>query len=42
MWPVAWEQIIDIWYNKVKGVNQYDYFGIYDLTHHDIDWLDQS
>jgi ABC-type oligopeptide transport system substrate-binding subunit len=40
--PVDWEQIIDIWYNEVKGVNPYDYFGIYDGTHHDIDWLDQS
>ena len=30
--PVAWENILDIYYNYVKGHNPKDYFGIYDVS----------
>jgi hypothetical protein len=30
--PVAWENILDLWYNYVKGHNPKDYFGIYDSS----------
>lgn len=39
--PVAWEKIIDIWYNYVKGHNPYEYFGIYDCVRFDTFWLDK-
>jgi ABC-type transport system substrate-binding protein len=39
--PVAWEKIIDIWYNYVKGHNPKDYFGIYDVVRFDTFWLDK-
>ena len=26
--PIAWENILDVWYNYVKGHNPKDYFGI--------------
>jgi peptide/nickel transport system substrate-binding protein len=40
--PVAWEKIIDIWYNYVKGHNPYEYFGIYDVVRFDTFWLDKA
>ena len=40
--PVAWEKIIDIWYNYVKGHNPYEYFGIYDCVRFDTFWLDKA
>jgi len=40
--PVAWEKIIDIWYNYVKGHNPYEYFGIYDCVRFDTFWLDKT
>ena len=40
--PVAWEQLIDLWYNNVKGVNPYEYFGAYDVIRHDTEWLDKA
>jgi ABC-type oligopeptide transport system substrate-binding subunit len=40
--PVAWEQIIDIYYNYVKGHNPKDYFGIYDVVRFDTFWLDKA
>ena len=40
--PVAWEQLIDLWYNYVKGVNPYGYFGAYDVVRHDTEWLDKT
>jgi len=36
--PVAWENILDIWYNYVKGHNPKDYFGIYDVVRFDTFW----
>lgn len=39
--PVAWENIIDVWWDYVKGVNPYEYFGVYDVTRQDITWLDK-
>ncbi len=40
--PVAWENILDIWYNYVKGHNPKDYFGIYDVVRFDTFWLDKA
>jgi len=40
--PVAWENIIDIWFNYVKGHNPKDYFGIYDVVRFDTHWLDKA
>jgi ABC-type transport system substrate-binding protein len=40
--PVAWEQLNDLWYNNVKGVNPYEYFGAYDVVRHDTEWLDKA
>jgi ABC-type transport system substrate-binding protein len=37
--PVAYEQIYDAWYNKVKGQNPSSYFGIYDVVRWDQVWL---
>ncbi len=39
--PVAWEKIIDGWYDYVKGHNPYNYFGIYDVVRMDTFWLDR-
>jgi ABC-type transport system substrate-binding protein len=39
--PVAWENILDIYYNYVKGHNPKDYFGIYDCVRFDTFWLDK-
>lgn len=40
--PVAWENIIDIYYNYVKGHNPKEYFGIYDVVRFDTFWLDKA
>ena len=40
--PVAWENILDVWYNYVKGHNPKDYFGIYDVVRFDTHWLDKA
>ena len=40
--PIAWEYIIDIWFNYVKGHNPKDYFGIYDVVRYDTHWLDKA
>ena len=40
--PVAWENILDAWYNYVKGHNPKDYFGIYDVVRFDTFWLDKA
>ena len=40
--PVAWENILDIYYNYVKGHNPKDYFGIYDCVRFDTFWLDKA
>jgi ABC-type transport system substrate-binding protein len=37
--PVAYEQIYDAYYNKVKGQNPSSYFGIYDVVRWDQVWL---
>jgi peptide/nickel transport system substrate-binding protein len=37
--PVAYEQIYDAYYNKVKGQNPSTYFGIYDVVRWDNVWL---
>ncbi len=42
VFPVAWEQINDVWYNYVKGHNPYEYFGIYDVVRFDTFWLDKA
>ena len=40
--PVAWENILDVWYNYVKGHNPKNYFGIYDVVRFDTFWLDKA
>ncbi len=40
--PVAWENIVDAWYNYVKGHNPKDNFGIYDTVRFDTHWLDKA
>ncbi len=40
--PVAWENIIDAWYNFVKGHNPTDNFGVYDTVRFDTHWLDKA
>jgi peptide/nickel transport system substrate-binding protein len=40
--PIAWEQIIDVWNNYVKGHNPANYFGIYDVVREDTFWLDKA
>lgn len=39
--PISWEQIIDGYWNYVKGHNPKDYFGIYDVVRFDTFWLDK-
>jgi peptide/nickel transport system substrate-binding protein len=39
--PICWEQIIDGYWNYVKGHNPKDYFGIYDVVRFDTFWLDK-
>ncbi len=37
---MAYEQIYDAWYNKVRGQNPSTYFGIYDVVRWDqVSWL---
>ena len=40
--PVAWEQINDVWYDYVKGLDPYDFFGVYDVVRQDTVWLDKA
>jgi len=40
--PIAWEYILDVWYNYVKGHNPKDYFGIYDVVRFDTHRLDKA
>jgi peptide/nickel transport system substrate-binding protein len=40
--PVAWERINDVWYDYVKGLNPYDFFGVYDVVRQDTVWLDKA
>jgi len=40
--PVAYEQIYDAWYNKVRGQNPSTYFGIYDVVRWDTVWIAQT
>jgi ABC-type transport system substrate-binding protein len=40
--PVAWEYILDVWHNQVKGHNPKEYFGIYDVVRFDTFWLDKA
>ena len=40
VFPVSWEKINDGWYNYVKGHNPYNYFGMFDVVHFDMFWLD--
>ena len=40
--PVAWEKINDVWYNYVKGLNPYDFFGVYDVIRQDTVWLEKT
>jgi len=37
--PIAYEQIYDAYYNKVRGQNPSTYFGIYDVVRWDQVWL---
>jgi peptide/nickel transport system substrate-binding protein len=39
--PVAWENIVDVWWQYVKGVNPQEYFGVYDVVRQDTVWLDK-
>ncbi|GGC47877.1 peptide ABC transporter substrate-binding protein [Siccirubricoccus deserti] len=39
--PVAWEKIMDGWFNYVKGHVPDEYFGIYDVVRMDTMWLDK-
>jgi peptide/nickel transport system substrate-binding protein len=40
--PVSWEQINDVWFDYVKGLNPYDFFGVYDVVRQDTVWLDKA
>jgi ABC-type transport system substrate-binding protein len=40
--PVAYEQIYDAWYNKVRGQNPSTFFGIYDVVRWDTVWMAQT
>jgi ABC-type transport system substrate-binding protein len=40
--PVAYEQIYDAWFNKVRGQNPSTYFGIYDVVRWDTVWMAQT
>ena len=40
--PVAWENILDIYYSYVKGHNPKEYFGIYDCVRFDTFWMDKA
>ena len=40
--PVAYEQIYDAWYNKVRGQNTSTFFGIYDVVRWDTVWMAQA
>ena len=40
--PVAWENVLDIYYNYVKGHNPKEYFGIFDCVRFDTFWLDKA
>ena len=40
--PVSWEKIHDVWYDYVKGLNPYDFFGVYDVVRQDTVWLDKT
>jgi ABC-type transport system substrate-binding protein len=40
--PIAWEKINDVWYDYVKGIDPYDYFGVYDVVRQDTVWLDKA
>jgi ABC-type transport system substrate-binding protein len=40
--PISWEQINDVWFDYVKGLNPYDYFGVYDVVRQDTVWLDKA
>ena len=40
--PVAWEKINDVWYDYVKGLDPYDFFGVYDVVRQDTVWLDKA
>ena len=42
VFPISWENILDIYYNYVKGHNPKDYFGIYDCVRFDTFWLDKA
>jgi ABC-type transport system substrate-binding protein len=40
--PVAWEQLNDVWYSAVKGLDPANYFGCYDVVRQDTVWLDKG
>jgi len=40
--PIAWEEINDVWYAYVKGLNPASYFGCYDVVRQDTVWLDKA
>src|SRR4051812_15037437 len=42
VFPVAWEKINDVWYDYVKGLDPYDFFGVYDVVRQDTVWLDKA
>ena len=39
--PLTWENILDIWYTYVKGMEPHDFFGLYDVTRYDTVWMDK-
>ncbi|MGH6795942.1 MAG: hypothetical protein ACREFH_15790 [Stellaceae bacterium] len=40
--PIAWEQINDVWYSYVKGLNPANFFGVHDIGRQDTVWLDKA
>jgi peptide/nickel transport system substrate-binding protein len=40
--PVAYEKIYDAWYNRVRGQNPSNFFGIYDVVRWDTVWMAPS
>jgi ABC-type transport system substrate-binding protein len=39
--PITWEQLLDVWYTYMKGMEPHDFFGLYDVTRYDTIWMDK-
>jgi len=39
--PITWENLLDVWYTYMKGMEPHDFFGLYDVTRYDTIWMDK-